>query len=118
MYGWYGYFGSRDNNGELSQDPPPVQYVQYDEDVFAMVAESNIFNPLTFRVNFMPTRETTEPLETEAPTEAAGPSMVVIVSVAVGGGLAALVIVLIIVLVCVFGRKKDKDKPKKKKRRR
>ena len=120
MYGWYGEFEPRDNYGQLSDDPLPVQYVQYDEEIFEMIADSNTFNPLTFRVNFVPNAETTPPpLQTEGPSVATGgPSLVVIVGVAVGGALGGLVILLIIVLVCVFGRKRDKNKPKKKKRRR
>lgn len=119
MYGWYGGLEPRDNNGELSADPPPVQYVQYNEEIFTMVADSNTFNFLTFRVKFKPNAETTQPPQTEGPSvEPGGPPTVVILGVAVGGGLGVMVILLIIVLVCVFGRRRDKDKPKRKKRRR
>ena len=120
MYGWFGEFQPRDSYGELSGDPVPVQYVEYDEEVFEMIADSNTFNPLTFRVIFIPKAETTPPLRTDGPTvePGGGISTVLILGVAVGGGLGGLIILLIIVLVCVFGRKRDKSKPKGKKRRR
>ena len=120
MYGWYGGFEPRNSNGELSEDPVSIQYIEYNKEVFMMVADSNIFNPLTFRVNFVPNAETTPPPPpTEGPSiEAGGPPTVIILSVAVGGGLGVMVILLIIVLVCVFGRRRSKDKPKRKPRRR
>jgi hypothetical protein len=121
VYGWFGELEPRDSNGELSEVPQPVQYVQYDEELFTMIADANIFNPLIFRVEFKPNSETTQPPDdqTEEPSvEAGGIPTVVILSVAVGGGLGVMVIFLIIVLVCVFGRRRGKDKPKRKKRRR
>jgi hypothetical protein len=119
VYGWFGELEPRDSNGELSEVPQPVQYVQYDEELFTMIADANIFNPLTFRVEFKPNAETTQPPQTEEPSvEAGGIPTVVILGVAVGGGLVVMIIFLIIVLVCVFGRRKGKDKHKRKKRRR
>lgn len=121
MYGWYGSYQPRDNFGELPTDdrPPPVQYINYREQLFEEVVKSNLFNPLTYRVEFIPNVATTPPLATEPPTVEEGLSMLVIVGVAVGGALAALVIVLMIVVVVVFGRGKRKtNKSKKKKRKR
>ena len=119
MYGWYGRFEPRDNYGELpvNQQPSFIQYIDYNEELFEMILQSNRFNPLTYRVVFVPNVPTTPPvLVTEKPTIAEGISMVVILGVAVGGGLAALVIVLIIVLVLVFGRGRKKSTKKKKRR--
>ena len=118
MYGWYGGIEPRDNNGELAADPTPVQYIQYNEEVFTMIADSNTFNPLTFRIRFKPNTETTSPPQTEGPSVAPDGPPLLIVGVAVGGGLGVMIILLIIVLVCVFGRRRGKDKPKRKKRRR
>ena len=121
VYGWFGDLEPRNNNGELSENsetPQPVQYVQYDEELFTMIADANIFEPLTFGVEFKPNVEATQ---TEGPSvegDGGGISTVVILGVAVGGGLGVMVIFLIIVLVCMFGRRRGNDKPKKKKRRR
>ena len=120
VYGWYGQFERRDNYGELpaSQQPSFIQYIEYNEELFEMIVQSNIFNPLTYRVVFERNVPTTLPvIVTEKPTTTEGISMVVILGVAVGGGLAALVIVLIIVLVIVFGRGRKKSTKKKSRRR-
>lgn len=121
MYGWYGQFHPRDSYGELpaNQQPSFVQYIEYDVELFEIVVADNDFNPLNYRVEFVPNVPTTPPppLTTEGPPPAEGIPMIAIVGVGVGGGLAALVIVLIIVLVIVFGRGRKK-KPKKKKRTR
>ena len=124
VYGWYGQFEPRDNFGEL---PPAtqvnaIQYIDYNEDLFEAIVQSNIFNPLTFRVEFTPNVETTTSSTTSTTVEepsvaGSGPPTAIILGVAVGGALAALVIILIIVLVVVFGRGKKK-KTKKKSRRR
>ena len=122
IYGWYGEFDPRENNGEISarelstSPPSPIQYVEYNQELFELVIESNEFNPLTFRVEFVPNPETTTTTTTKEPTPNGGLSMEVILGVAVGGALGGLLILLIIVIVCVFGRRRDK--PKKKKRRR
>lgn len=121
VYGWYGEIEPRDNNGELSDDPQPVQYVQYDEETFTTVADSNNFNPLIFGVEFKPNTETTQSPQTDGSTQQPGDPrfpIETVLGVAVGGGLGVMVILLIIVLVCVFGRRRGKDKPRKKKRRR
>ena len=125
VYGWYGEFEPRDNFGQL---PPGVtvnsiQYIDYNEELFAEVVRSNVFNPLTFRVEFAPTVATTSSTTVattvqDTPVESGGLPTFIILGVAVGGGLAALVIIMIIVMVIVFGRRGKKNKSKKKSRKR
>ena len=115
MFGWYGRLESREFRGELrsAQQLSPVEYINYDEEIFKEVADSSDLASFAFHVELEEKEGTTPP--PTAPTQPA-PALPVtpIVGASVGAVVAILIVILIIVILFVFGRRR-KDQPKRKK---
>ena len=114
MFGWYGRLESREFRGELrsAQQLSPVEYINYDEEIFKEVADSSDLASFAFHVELEEKEGTTPP--PTAPTQPA-PALPVtpIVGASVGAVVAILIVILIIVILfCVWKKKKRPTKEK------
>ena len=111
MYGWYGDYSLRDNNGELSSHlpPPPVEYITYSEylEQHPKIIQTPEISNLTFNVSLM---ALSPPTVVTAPP---APEPVYCINDGILYGIAAAAafflfttLVLIIVLVCCYRRLK------------
>ena len=113
MFGWYGNFDLRDNNGELSSHtpPPPVEYITIDEYLMQhhnIMQHSDITN-LTFNVTLIVSTVVTTPIPTDLPQPVCINDTTFYVVISILSAISCVLLIALITFLCHRSRYKVKQ---------